>query len=185
MGIKTEPQQRLTSTDSQQPSSSTESSSNNWKKEKDSLIYQIGNLKAELQSAVASSTIEKEKMNKEISSKNSILKEKEELQIKFDKIKEEAANLMRENKMITGQLKQLQHGIVNQSVERDEEKTSNDANDDDKVYDVDAIINHKGGQKNRQYLVRWKGYGSDDDTWEKESSLDCVLCKYKKEKNLN
>lgn len=25
----------------------------------------------------------------------------------------------------------------------------------------------------KQYLIRWKGYGADSDTWEPESTLSC------------
>lgn len=189
LGIKTE---------LHQPSTSTDSSSNNWKKEKDGLIYQIENLKAELQRVVASMSLEKEKLNEEISAKDMILKQKEELQllltqlqIKFDNMEEQHANsignLTRENRTLTAQIKQLQCGISQQqSLEYDKEKSKNDAHaiDDDNVYDVEEIIDHKGGKNSRQYRVRWKGYGIDDDTWETESKLECVLCKYKKMKNI-
>lgn len=185
-------------TELHQPSTSTDSSSNNWKKEKDGLIYQIENLKAELQRVVASMSLEKEKLNEEISAKDMILKQKEELQllltqlqIKFDNMEEQHANsignLTRENRTLTAQIKQLQCGISQQqSLEYDKEKSKNDAHaiDDDNVYDVEEIIDHKGGKNSRQYRVRWKGYGIDDDTWETESKLECVLCKYKKMKNI-
>lgn len=189
LGIKTEPHQ---------PSTSTDSSSNNWQKEKDGLIFQIENLKGELQRVVASMSLEKEKLNEEISAKDMILKQKEELQLsltrlqlKFDDMKEQAANSMgnltRENKMLAARMKQLECGISQQqSLEHDKKESKNETHvtDDDNVYDVEEIIDHKGGKNSRQYRVRWKGYGIDDDTWETESSLDCLLCKYKKTKNI-
>jgi hypothetical protein len=36
------------------------------------------------------------------------------------------------------------------------------------VYDVEAVIDHKGAPGNWLYLVRWKGYDAIDDTWEPE-----------------
>ncbi|KAG0863342.1 hypothetical protein G6F16_011875 [Rhizopus arrhizus] len=36
------------------------------------------------------------------------------------------------------------------------------------VYDVEAVIDHKGTPSNWLYLVRWKGYDAKDDTWEPE-----------------
>lgn len=182
----------------QQPSNNTNSSSNNWNKEKDGLIFQIDNLKGELQRVVASLSLEKEKSNGAIAAKDILTKQKEELQMmraqlqtEIDEMKQQNSNtvadLTRENKVLTAQLKQLQCGVSQQhSVEHDKQKSSNDAHAvaDENVYDIEAITDHKGGKNNRQYRVRWQGYGSDDDTWEKESSVECVLCKYKKAKNI-
>lgn len=39
------------------------------------------------------------------------------------------------------------------------------------VYEVDSIVNHRGEGENREYRVHWKGYSSDEDTWEPASSL--------------
>ncbi|CDH59694.1 hypothetical protein RO3G_05265 [Lichtheimia corymbifera JMRC:FSU:9682] len=35
----------------------------------------------------------------------------------------------------------------------------------DELYEVESIINHRGKPGNREYLVRWKGYGPQDDSW--------------------
>ena len=39
------------------------------------------------------------------------------------------------------------------------------------VYVVEGFLKAKGRGKNRQYLVRWKGYSDDEATWERESKL--------------
>lgn len=203
MNIKAEPQQ---------PSACevTESSHDNWQKEKEGLIYQIDNLKSEhqrvvsalkqLKSEFSSMSLEKAKLEEEITAKNNFFfKEKEELQMlltqqqtKFDEMKEidtkTIENMMKENKMLVAKIKQLQSGIAHQqSFENNDKKsTSNVRSIDDDLYEVDAIIDHKGVKNHRQYLVRWKNFGPNDDSWERESNLNCpaILKKYKKTKNL-
>lgn len=199
LGIKTEPQQPSTS-------KLSDTSPNEWQKEKEGLVYQIVSLKAELQRVgsllnqlqleFSSLSLEKEKLKEEISAKEVLLKQKEELQtlltqlqIEFDKLKEQdantIANLTRENKMLVAQVKQLQSGVSHrESYGKIEEKSTNDADGiDDNVYEVEKIIRH---QYSREYLVRWKPFGPDDDTWEKESNLNCptILNKYKKIKKI-
>jgi transposase InsO family protein len=39
------------------------------------------------------------------------------------------------------------------------------------VFEVDAIVDHRGEGDNREYKVHWKGYSSDEDTWEPVSNL--------------
>jgi hypothetical protein len=36
---------------------------------------------------------------------------------------------------------------------------------EDELYVIEAIIDHRGEPGNREYLVRWKNYGKDDDSW--------------------
>jgi hypothetical protein len=39
-------------------------------------------------------------------------------------------------------------------------------------YEVEAIVNHRDKKNNIEYLVKWKNYPSDDNTWEPPASFD-------------
>lgn len=53
-------------------------------------------------------------------------------------------------------------------------------------YEVEKLLNHKGRKPNREFLVRWKNFPPDDDTWELERNLCCpkILKEYLKKKRL-
>lgn len=56
-------------------------------------------------------------------------------------------------------------------------------------WEVAAIVNHKWSKKYKEYLfrVRWKTYGSSDDTWEWEDAFDDsreIFDAYKKKNEL-
>ncbi|XP_030056144.1 M-phase phosphoprotein 8 isoform X2 [Microcaecilia unicolor] len=58
-----------------------------------------------------------------------------------------------------------------------------DVDDEEDVYEVEKIIDFKTEGNEILYRVRWKGYTSDDDTWEPEAHLeDCkeVLLEFRK-----
>lgn len=40
-------------------------------------------------------------------------------------------------------------------------------------YEVEQILGHRGELRSFEYLIRWKGYATEYDTWEPESTLCC------------
>ena len=43
--------------------------------------------------------------------------------------------------------------------------------DNEEEYEIERILKHRGPPKNRSYLIRWKGYTAEEDTWLKEAEL--------------
>ena len=50
----------------------------------------------------------------------------------------------------------------------------------EEVYEVEKILGHKGDGDDRTYLIRWKGWGPEADTWEPVSNIitDGVIKEY-------
>lgn len=64
-------------------------------------------------------------------------------------------------------------------------RTTNESKSDESnenVFEVEKIIDHK---EIMHFLVRWKHFSSEDDTWERESDLTCpkLLKQYKRNMN--
>ncbi|KAG5342123.1 CBX5 protein, partial [Acromyrmex charruanus] len=51
--------------------------------------------------------------------------------------------------------------------------SARDKLDADNEYEVERLINVRTIKGRRQFLVRWVGYGENDDTWENEKDLNC------------
>jgi len=59
--------------------------------------------------------------------------------------------------------------------------------DGQEEYEVEAIIGHRYKGNTIEYLTTWKGYGSNDNTWEPEENLsnsEEILEEYKKTHNV-
>lgn len=50
---------------------------------------------------------------------------------------------------------------------------SKDEENEDEEYEVEKIVSQRTIKGRRQFLVRWKGYAEDADTWEQEKDLNC------------
>ena len=50
-------------------------------------------------------------------------------------------------------------------------------------YKIEKILRHRGPPSNRSFLIRWKGFSAEDDSWEPERNLKhskTTLTEYKK-----
>lgn len=54
------------------------------------------------------------------------------------------------------------------------ESSKDDADDDDQEYEVEKIVGEKVEFGVRFFLVKWKGWPENDNTWESEKSVDCI-----------
>lgn len=102
------------------------------------------------------------------------------------------AELLRENKMQKAQIDQLRLGILsNEQQETEKSNIDKVSSDSDKasdlnVYVVENILDRRIRKKKVQYLIKWKNYDNNWNTWENESNLNCaaILKKFKKEHGL-
>ncbi|XP_014609904.1 PREDICTED: chromodomain-helicase-DNA-binding protein 1-like isoform X2 [Polistes canadensis] len=66
---------------------------------------------------------------------------------------------------------------ANKKRKKDEQKTSptstRGAVSGEEEYEVEKIVGRRTIKGRRQFLIRWKGYGEESDTWEQEKDLNC------------
>lgn len=58
---------------------------------------------------------------------------------------------------------------------RDLTLISGDPTPDSESYEVEQILNHRAGEHGYEYLVKWKGYDAEYNTWEPESSFNTLV----------
>ncbi|XP_030567120.1 M-phase phosphoprotein 8 [Drosophila novamexicana] len=59
------------------------------------------------------------------------------------------------------------------SSKSDEPELNEDDDNIDAEFEVEAIVGHKAKRGESYFLVRWKGYGKESDSWEPEAELNC------------
>lgn len=128
-----------------------------------------------------------QKLNAELTSKQQTMvstheNQQRSLQKELCELRNNIAQLTRDNKNLQAKIKQL---MVSASAEIEVEKTDT-AVENSNEYEVEAILNHKIKRGQRTYLIRWKGFPPNYDTWENESNLKCpeILNMYLKSKGL-
>ncbi|KYN27296.1 PREDICTED: heterochromatin protein 1-like [Trachymyrmex cornetzi] len=66
---------------------------------------------------------------------------------------------------------------TNKRRKKEDQRASTSARDKlenaESEYEVERLINIRTIKGRRQFLVRWVGYGENDDTWENEKDLNC------------
>lgn len=125
----------------------------------------------------------------------------EEMQSEIDKIaidllssKKEGEQMLLESEQKDRKLQKLQSevSLLNNKVvdltniNRQLKEEIFESNSKEPLYEVGRIIKHAKEKDEWAFLIRWKGYSSADDSWVKESSLQCpkMLENYKKKNHL-
>lgn len=133
---------------------------------------QIGNMKI-MEQQLGENNISH---SKEVSAlKTELLNIKKEMSEQKTNYEKKNSNLTQEIQKLNAQIKQLRKGLDLRSA------NYSDNDDSEETYEVEHLLKHKKTKCGIQYLVRWKGFSSDDDLWVKESNLQCpkILKAYK------
>lgn len=168
--------------------------SSNWQKEKKNLVEKIVALKADSdknllalkksEADYSALLVEKQKIEQTMAENDAKLSaQKKEIEselskatcelIEFKTTNEKiVSSLKRERQLLLARIKQYKTGMGLRKSLDDPNKQVEEATEDED-YEVDAILKHKETRNGRQYLIRWKGYDSSEDTWEKEINLKC------------
>lgn len=90
---------------------------------------------------------------------------------KFRFRQREVTQLKIKSNVLEARLKQAECGIRRN--ERYTKENNQDKENDDNDFEVEQILNHKKKKGKLYFLVRWKGFEPDDDSWEPEANLNC------------
>lgn len=132
----------------------------------DSLFKQIYELEAEKENTNA---VEVSNLKKSI---ESLTNELQKYKHHYEQNHRIVLELSKENSTLKGQMKELS----------DKNCELNNLS-----YEVEKLLDHKSQRGKQMFLVRWKGYDSSHDSWEKRENLRCdrILQNYLKKNQLN
>lgn len=83
-------------------------------------------------------------------------------------------DLKRENQLLLARNKQLQTGMEQRKSANATTRTdSNEKSPLEIDNEVEKILAHKNTKAGQKYLIRWKSYDSNEDSWEKANHLKC------------
>lgn len=179
LGIKTEPKTETQMTPYEEPNPIA----NEWQDEKRSLVEQIVKLKTENHENVLALKTAQTKC-KEIALAKQILEQQlTDISTTQQDNEKVIADLKRENQSLLARMKQYQTGL--QQCKDNEKHKNAPSETQDNEYEVEKILDHRD-VTSRQYYIRWKGYDSDEDSWENVANLNCpkLLNQYNRSKGL-
>lgn len=100
---------------------------------------------------------------------------------------ETITRLSGENRHLLARLKQYQSNVVRHGNDVSSDSKSTAHKNTSHEYEVEHFLSHKVKYRKRYFLVHWKGYSSNHDSWESEENVrNCpkVLSAYLKANNL-
>lgn len=94
-------------------------------------------------------------------------------------VAEKISLLQNQKSVLEARLKQMELGIEqNKRFQSQNEHQNVEREDAEEIgFDIEEILNHRKKGSTYSFLVRWKGYGPDQNTWEPKSNLQCKNCK--------
>lgn len=164
-----------------------------WVQEKKSLIDNVMALKTENQTLVQNLNDKENQLNSANVLKHELetrlKKNDSEYSTKLNALKTDLRNAVEKKTQNISDLKKANALLVLQNKQlktcsAQTERTNSDS-DDTEFYEVETLLDDKLVTETH-YLVRWKGFNSSSDSWERESNLMCksILKKYKQSKNI-
>lgn len=145
---------------------------------------EIDKLKAESSATISSLTRDVQRMSSEIEQfKQQLSCEKSKNQKQMTSIND----LHREKSMLSAQISGLQSTAQLHQGDKDNKNNNSEDDDDDEECEVECILDHRIYKRYRKFLVRWKGFSSEEDLWLNEKDLHCpnILMSYLKKHDLN
>lgn len=87
------------------------------------------------------------------------------------------SSIQNKESVLQARLKQMELGIERKKQFQSQNELKCVEEAEESGYDIDKILDHQKKGSAYSFLVRWKGYGPDADTWEPKSNLQCKNCK--------